>query len=224
MLDICIPVYSHNLQVTLLCLEGIETNTNFPYRLIVCVDGGSRDDLHRLELKLREMKSERHMCQGVNLLRNSKTLYEAETMARCLDEVRREYVAVIPGVMMVDESEWFDKLWRPFQQDSICMLTSNQPEILATSVQPFKMPKKDVISQTAIILSKRRFLQSTGWRFDGVDLFLGQRFVDEIHKNGGRCWAVPGIRTVPLRAEVPPVIARKELARRRKATEVEIVL
>lgn len=224
MLDICIPVYSHNLQATLGCLEGIERNTAFPYRLIVCVDGGSRDDLHRVELLMREMKQSGTYCQEIHLLRNSKTLYEAETLARCFDQIKREYVAVVPGTVLIDGPKWFDELWRPFQQDSLCMLTSNQPEVLATSVQPFRMSKKDVISQSAVILTKRKQLQALGWRFDDVDLFLGQRLVDEVHKNGARCWTVPGINIVPLRGEEPPVIARGELAKRRETTEVEVVL
>ncbi len=224
MLDICIPVYSHNLTAILLCLEGIERNTAFPFRLIVCVDGGARDDLHRVDTVMREMKQNNPNCGGICLLRNSKTLYEAETLARCFDKIEKEYVAVIPGTTMVDEPKWFDVLWRPFQQDSICMLTSNQPEVLATSVQPFRMSKKDVISHTALILTKRKLLQSLGWRFDNVHLFLGQRLVDEVHKRGGRCWAVPGIKTIPFHGEDPPVIARGELTKRLETTEVEVVL
>jgi hypothetical protein len=224
MLDICVPVYTSNIQSAMLCLEGIEAKTAFPYRLIVCVDGGARHDLHPVELLLRHIKQENNSCQWIKLLWNNKALYEAETTARCLDLMNREYVVVVPGTVMVEDMGWFDKLWRPFQQDSICMLTSNQPKVLATAMQPFRMGKKDVISQTAIFLSKRKFLEAAGWRFDGVDLFLGQRLVDEFHKMGSRCWTVPGIKVVDLDSEEPPVVARKELAKRRKGTEVEVVL
>lgn len=219
MLDICFPVYSENIEAAITAVHGIQAHTLVPYRVIACVDGDC--DTHRLELELRAMGDP---CTGVKLLKNKRTLYEAETVARCFDEVENNYVAIVPGNVSLEDKKWFDKLWRPFQQDSVCMLTSNQPAVLATAVRPFKISKKDVIDANAIVVLQRRILKTLGWRFPNVDLFLAQKLVDEIHKIGGSCWAVPGMRAISLKGEQPPMISRNELDIRRGKTQVEVVL
>jgi len=224
MIDICIPLYIKNRGILRDCITGIVKNTTVDYNLMVCVDGGSPDDLTDVEILLREFEQDASYCKGVQLLHNRKILYEAETVARLLDAATSEFVVIFPVMNDLKTSKWWAVLHTPFLRDSLCMLSSNEPKSLWRNVPHYAMTAKDVIGTEAIILMKLKTVKTVGWRFDGVDMFISQRFVDEFTKIGGRCWSAPSIEPNKLPYENPPDLVREELDRRRSSTEVEVVL
>ncbi len=224
MIDICIPLYIKNRGILRDCVTAIVKNTTVDHRLLVCVDGGSPDDLTDVELLLREIEHDAAYCKGVQLLHNKKILYEAETVARLLDAATSEFVVVFPVMNELKTSKWWEILHTPFLRDSLSMLASNEPKSLWRNVPHYAMTKKDVIGTEAIIVMKLKTIKKMGYRFKDVDMFLSQRLVDEFTKIGGRCWSAPSIEPGKLPYENPPDLLREELDRRRSSTEVEVVL
>jgi hypothetical protein len=224
MIDICIPLYIKNRGILRDCVTSIVKNTTVDYNLMVCVDGGSADDVSDIELLLREIEQDASYCKGVQLLHNKKVLYEAETVARLLDAATSEFVVVFPVMNDLNNSKWWAVLHTPFIRDSLCMLSSNEPKSLWRNVSHYAMTKTDVIGTEAIILVKLKTVKSVGWRFKDVDMFIAQRLVDEFTKIGGRCWSAPSIEPKKLPYENPPDLVRQELDRRCESTEVEVVL
>lgn len=227
MIDILIPVYIKNRGILRDCITGMAKHTTVDYRLRVCMDGGSPNDVADTEMLLREIEHDSSYCKEVQLLHNKKVLYEAETVARLLDQVPKDskFVVILPVMNEIKQTKWWEVLHTPFIRDSLCMLSSNEPKSLWRNVPHYAMTHKDVIGTEAIVVTTLKFLKSIGgWRFPDVDLFLGQRFVDSYMKNGGRCWSAPSIEPLKLPYENPPDLVRMELDKRRHSTEVEVVL
>lgn len=230
MISICVPVYIKNRELLKHCLDNIAKHTrDIDYELLVCMDGGSPDDIYQAELDLRETEEDHHNCKGVHLLHNRKVLYEAETVSRMLehlDQPETDFVVVIPVMNEIMTRRWFDVLHVPFTKDSLCMLVSNEPASLLTGVQHYPMNHKDVIGHEAIFMTRMKLLRQVGMRFEDTDLFIGQKLIDEFRKKlGGRCWAAPTLKPEKLPYESPPLNHdRYVLSERRESTEVEVVL
>jgi hypothetical protein len=226
MIDILIPVYIKNRGILRDCIMGLAKHTTVHYRIRVCMDGGSSDDMTHTELLLREFEHDADHCKEVQLLHNKKVLYEAETIARLLDHVPKDsqFVVILPVMNEIKQSKWWETMHTPFARDSLCMLSSNEPASLWRNVPHYAMTHKDVLGHEAIVATTMKFLNAIGWRFPDVDLFLCQRFVDEFQRRGGRCWSAPSIEPRKLPYENPPDLRRMELDKRRGSTEVEVVL
>jgi hypothetical protein len=226
MIDILIPLYIKNRGILRDCITGMAKHTSVDYRLRVCMDGGSSDDVTDTELLLREFDQDHHHCKEVQLLHNKKVLYEAETIARLLDQVPSDnkHIIILPVMNEITQTKWWEVLWTPFGRDSLCMLSSNEPRSLWRNVPHYAMTHKDVIGHEAIVVTSLKFLKTIGWRFEDVNLFICQKFVDDFMQRGGRCWSAPSIEPKKLPYENPPDLKRMELDKRRNSTEVEVVL
>jgi len=163
-------------------IPQLEESTDVPFRLVVCVDGGTQEDVAMLRTYLPGGK-----CEWV-LLQNEGVQGPAHTMAELVGAVRNEFVAIVPARIWVDDPKWFGKMQVVFTKDPHCFLVAGDvPNTINATVPPFKLDHK-THPKSDFFLTRKAALQNMG-------MFTGsENFSRQAHQLGGTRWVASGVR------------------------------
>lgn len=163
--------------------------TDVPFRLVICVDGGMRDDYEPLQRYLPDAPFE------WQILHNEAVRGERYTLGVLADAVRNEYVAVIPPYIWVDDPKWFGKMQVVFTKDQHCfMVAGDAPNTVSSTLHPVKLDR--------IHHPKHKFFLSKKERFKNVGAFTSvEDFSRKAYQLGGTRWVAPGVRFDLVRNE-----------------------
>lgn len=182
MLDILMPVSVSRIPDVLSTVEDIKKNTDVPFRLVVCVDGGTRDDIRELESGL--MAAEREWV----LRQNSGVQGLPNTLDSLVESVRNEFIAVIPCGTRILDAAWFGKMQMPFTKDPHCfMVAADVPHTQASSAPPFRLDHK-THPKSGFFLTRKNPLQNIVTFTDSED------FSTKALRLGGTRWIASGVR------------------------------
>ena len=198
MLDILVPISVGDLNNALTELElekdgisvteyhgaipSIETNSDVPIRLIVCVDGGTREDVELLQRYLPTCSCAWTLSQNMGVKGFAYTLSELARSAR------NEFVAIVPGNILVEDPKWFGKMQVVFTKDPHCfMVAADVPNTVMASMAPFKLDHRRH-PKSEFFLTRKAALQNVG-SFEGVESFSRQALA-----LGGTRWIAGGVR------------------------------
>ena len=163
-------------------IPQLEELTDVPFRLVVCVDGGTAEDVELLQAYLPNAK-----CEWV-LMQNSGVQGYAYTINELAKSCRNEFVAIVPPKVWVDDNVWFGKMQVVFTKDQHCfMVAADVPNTISATVPPFRLDHK-THPQSDFFLSRRSALQNVG-AFDG-----SEDFSRKAHQCGGTRWIASGVR------------------------------
>jgi hypothetical protein len=163
-------------------IPQLEEHTDVPFRLVVCVDGGTREDVELLANYLPNAR-----CEWV-LLQNDGVQGYAYTLNELSKTLRNEFVAVVPPNIWVDDSVWFGKFQVVFTKDPHCFMVSGDvPNTISATVPPFKLDHKRH-SKSPFFLSRRAAMMNVGSFESAID------FSRKAHQLGGTRWVASGVR------------------------------
>ncbi len=160
----------------------LEMFTDVPFRLIVCVDGGTHEDVALLRRYLPSATCEWALMQNVGVQGFGFT------MAELTKHLHYEFVAIVPARIWIDDPKWFGKMQVVFTKDPHCfMVAADVPNTLSSTVPPIKLdhkrhPKSD------FLLTRRAAMKNVG-SFEGSEDFSRQA-----HQLGGTRWVASGVR------------------------------
>lgn len=163
-------------------IHELAQHTDVPFRLVVCVDGGTREDIEGLRAYLESMDFEWSLMQNDGVLG-----YEA-TVAELIAAIRNDWVAVVPPTVWVEDPQWFGKMQVVFTKDPHCFLVAGDvPNTVSATAPPFKLdhrrhPKSNFFLSRAI--SMRQIAQFSG----------SEDFSRKAHTAGGTRWVAGGVR------------------------------
>ena len=199
MLDVLMPVSVEDLPHALTEVAGLakdgsptiqhvgaiphlEEVTDVPFRLVVCVDGGTREDVEPLQTYLPGAK-----CEWA-LMQNSGVMGFAYTVSELAKTCRNDWIAIVPAHIWVDDPKWFGKMQVVFTKDPHCfMCAADVPNTLSSTVPPFRLDHKRH-SKSNFFLSRRAAMQNVG-QFESSEDFSRQA-----HQLGGTRWVASGVR------------------------------
>ena len=199
MLDVLMPVAVEDIPLALTETEELDKNgntifrytgaipqleesTDVPFRLVVCVDGGTREDVELLQRYLPEAS-----CEWA-LMQNQGVQGFAYTVAELAKSCRNDWIAIVPAYVWVDDVKWFGKMQVVFTKDPHCfMVGADVPNTLSATVPPFKLDHKRHV-KSDFFLSRRAAMQNVG-QFSGSEDFSRQA-----HQLGGTRWVASGVR------------------------------
>lgn len=199
MLDILMPVAVEDLahaltEIQELNKEGeevfrcvgaipqLEEMTDVPFRLVVCVDGGTREDVEPLQRYMPGASFEWALMQ------NTAVMGFAYTVGELAKTARNDWIAIVPAHIWVDDPKWFGKMQVVFTKDPHCfMCAADVPNTLSATVPPFRLDHKRH-SKSDFFLSRRAAMQNVG-QFEGSEDFSRQA-----HQLGGTRWVASGVR------------------------------
>lgn len=196
MLDVLMPVRLANLPHALIEMEDekgeieyegaiprLEEFTDVPFRLVVCVDGGTREDMELLARYLPVAK-----CSQWVLMQNEGVQGMAATMSELLAAAQGQFVAIVPANIWVNDPKWFGKMQVVFTKDQHCfMVATDVPNTVSANLPPFKLdhrrhPKSDfILTRTAVLQNVQTFTDP-------------EDFSRAALKLGGTRWIAPGVR------------------------------
>ena len=205
MLDIMMPVSLEDLASTVVetheldqsgqdivvydgAIPRLERFTDVPFRLVVCVDGGTREDVEFLKAYLPIST-----CEWA-LMQNNGVQGFAYTMSELVRATQKEFVAFVPANIWVDDDKWFGKMQVVFTKDPHCfMVAGDVPNTASTMVPPVKLthsqhPRSD------FFLSRQAAIQNVV-RFTGA-----KDFSEQAHQLGGTRWVAPGVHYLDTHA------------------------
>lgn len=162
-------------------IDLIGEMTDVPFRLVICVDGGIREDVASLRSYLPNSPFE------WSLLQNDSVRGMRHTMKVLSDAVRNDYVAVIPPNIWIDDPQWFGKMQVVFTKDRHTFIVAGDvPNTASKTVPPFKLDYRHH-PKSNFFLSRRMAFQSIG-EFSG-----SEEFSQKAHQLGGTRWVASGV-------------------------------
>lgn len=190
MLDVLMPVSVESLTNSVVefgteyrgAIPSIVDLTDVPMRLVVCVDGGTREDVALLQRYLPSLS-----CEW-SLMQNDGVLGLERTMSELIGSVRNEYIAIVPANIWVNDPQWFGKMQVAFTKDQHCfMVASDVPETVSATLPPFRLDYK-VNPKSGFFLTRKLALANVG-QFSG-----SEDFSRKANQLGGTRWIAPGVR------------------------------
>lgn len=197
MLDVLMPVSLADLPHVLIELgetyEGsiprLEQFTDVPFRLVVCVDGGTQEDIELLQRYLPAAA-----CSQWVLMQNEGVQGMATTIRELLTAVQNQFVAIVPGHIWVDDPKWFGKMQVVFTKDQHCfMVATDVPNTASANLPPVKLDHRHH-PQSSFILTRSAVLKNVQMFLDSEDLSRTAL------KMGGTRWVAPGVRYMDANA------------------------
>lgn len=163
-------------------IPSLEDTTDVPFRLVVCVDGGTTEDVGLLQAYLPNAK-----CEWV-LMQNDGVQGYAYTLNELVKTIRNEFVAVVPPSIWLQDPVWFGKFQVVFTKDPHCFMVSGDvANTISATVPPFKLDHKKH-SGSPLFLSRRAAMMNVGSFENAVD------FSRQAHQLGGTRWVASGVR------------------------------
>lgn len=194
MLDVMMPVSVDDIRsaVTELgdeyvgAIPRLVQHTDVPFRIVVQVDGGLREDVELLERYMPTLSQEWVLNQSGQIKGYSATVSEM------LDSCRNEFVAVVPSYIWMDDEKWFGKMQVVFTKDPHCfMVSADVPNTIAATVPPFKLDHRRH-SKSQLFLTRKAVIQNIGMPLLGED--VGETFSKTAIQLGGTRWVASGVR------------------------------
>jgi len=168
-------------------LKMINPDREPPCKLIVIVNGGTRDDMVEIDSFLQSLDFDWFTVQNDAV----------ETEARCLElavnEVKHKFVALCPGNTLIRESKWMEKMQVVYNKDRSCCMVGTDNEIRGNNFPPYKLPVRQHATG-GLVLMKQTILPSLN--YDGMDPEqpLQHEVSKSIEKIKGNRWVSPSVR------------------------------
>ncbi len=156
--------------------------TDVPARLVVCVDGGTSEDVELLRRYLPASSLEWVLMQNDGVLGYERTL--AEMVKVC----KNEFVAIVPASIWVDDPKWFGKMQVVFTKDPHCfMVAADAPNTVMASMPPFKLDHRQH-PKSEFFLTRKAALQNV------TQFSSCEDFSRKAQQMGGTRWMAGGVR------------------------------
>ena len=201
MLDICVPIFHKNLKQFLSkhvsgleaemgftgTLRDIEEFTGVPFRLLVMVDGGMRDDFADLEAYLGGADYE------WKIIHERQPIYYAKAMVELLAVAKAKIIAVIPPNVALKDPKWFGKMQLVFLRDPRAAV------VYANQVDPCSLPPQRIFQHEhpgePMLILQKYMLDVIDIQGDEVD---AGEWSAQVSKQalayGSTRWVAPGVR------------------------------
>src|SRR5947199_4803425 len=102
--DILIPFQGTAQQAAEL-LFSVTENTEIPCQIVICDDGNTKDVIEYLKVYARE-----EIAQPLTVFRNEQPVGFNESLERCMNYVRNEFIAILDPRYMIIDQHWFGKM------------------------------------------------------------------------------------------------------------------
>lgn len=189
MLDILMPISASNVEQAIQCIDSLCEHTDVPFRIIAVVDGGVRQDIGELEARL---KGGDEQFKWV-LHQTSATVYFNEALLLAMNEIKNQWVALVPPEVSIVDPQWFGKLQVVFTKDPICYMVDGVPDTKAAAMIPMKRgrhhPARDCRFFLSTKISMGNLKEIPAHTSDVVNWM--QR---ESLRQGGTVWCAQGVR------------------------------
>lgn len=165
-------------------VEALSKMTDVPFRFVWIVDGGTQADIeeaqtHVMELPTWQIKQDHY--GGYNA-----------TLNAAIDEMRSEFVAVIPPEIRMNDDHWFGKMQVIYTKDPKAMIVDAFEDTVSRSAPPGKRSVHNLGKDVKVFLSRRRVLAGLPRVPNDQD--------DPVHwlertalKHGGSVWNSPSV-------------------------------
>lgn len=186
MLDVLMPLCAANQGLVPDCILSISKNTEFSFRLIIIVDGGTRNDLHDLESFLGSYEG------NWKLLHNQEPVYLNQTIREGLEECTAKLTAVIAPQVRIEDPRWWTKVQQIFHRDPAAFIVDTTPNTKSTTLHPVKRSHTHPASAGCrFAVVKTEFAKSKLPYGDVDPVAAWSRAANAL---GGSTWAAPGVR------------------------------
>lgn len=186
MLDILIPTLAANQGLVPDAVEQFARCTDVPFRLVVIVDGGIREDFAPLEQFLARYE------KPWKLLHNGQPVGLNQTLREGIDECAAKLTVVMGPQVRLDDVRWFGKVQQIFHRDPTCCIVDMWPNTKSTTLYPLKRAHNNPAADGCrFIVVSTQFARSKG-PFGRVDPIT--HWSRAAIASGGSTWAAPGVR------------------------------
>jgi hypothetical protein len=195
-LDICVPLFHKNLDQFLAkdaqgvfkgTLLDIEETTEVPFRLLVMVDGGMRDDFAVLEAYLTGAEYE------WKIIHERQPVYFSKTMSELLTAATAKHVAIIPSNIHIEDQNWYGKMQLVFMRDPHAMVVyANQDQ--PNSLPPHKLHHHDHPEEPMMLITRYLAQHITVESAKVSAPEWAAMVSNQVLTIGGTRWAAPGVR------------------------------
>lgn len=171
---------------------GVEAPS--PVKFLVCVNGGTHDDVVEIEGYLKSLDFDWLFIQ--------QDAVEAE--ARCIemliDQCIHEWTALVPGHAFVREDKWFEKMQQVYFKDRVCGMVGTDSNLADNTSIPYRLTHRNHPSGS-IVLLRRNLLGEIAWdtirKSDHVPTELSKQVI----ALGANVWVAPAVRFSELEWE-----------------------
>ena len=168
-------------------LKMINPDREPPCKLIVIVNGGTRDDMVEIDSYLQSLDFDWFVAQNT----------EVEKEARCLElavnEIKHEFVALCPATTLIRESKWMEKMQVVYNKDRNCCMVGTDNEVRDNNFPPYKMPPRQHATG-GLVLMKKNILPSLNYDEMDPEEPLQREVSKSIEKIRGNRWVSPSVR------------------------------
>lgn len=187
MLDILVPTPIANAELVPDAIRELGKHTDFPFRLVVMVDGGLRKDFEALETFLHGID------HPWKLLHNNPSVGLNQTLRESLEEcTSSKLVAIMAPEIRLMDAQWFGKMQMVFHRDPICGIADTWPNTKSTTLHPVRRAHNNPTSEGCrFAIVQTAFARKTPPYGDADPMTHWSR---SCMGNGGSSWAIPGVR------------------------------
>ncbi len=202
-LDICVPIFHKNRELFLHkdnqgnfggSLIALEKNTEVPFRLLVMMDGGTRDDFAVLESYLSGAEYE------WNLVHERQPVYYSACVSELFSHVKNKMVALIPPEVTVNDDNWYGKMQLVFMRDPNALVAFADEETPG-SLPPHRLPHNFHPEEPMMLMTKH----VTEAMPQHSSLFTAKTFAAKVsswaHGYGGNRWGAPSVRRFVVKGD-----------------------
>jgi hypothetical protein len=158
-----------------------------PIKFIVCVNGGTRDDVADIEGYLKSLDFDWMFIQ------QDAVESEARCIEICVAECRHEWTALVPGHVVMREDKWFEKLQQVYFKDRACGMVGTDSDLMDNTSIPYRLQQKNHPSGP-IVLLRRNLISELQWVAMPKDGHLPTEISKQMKGFGANVWVAPSVR------------------------------
>lgn len=168
-------------------LKQINPDREPPCKIIVVVNGGTRDDMVEIDSYLQSLDFDWFVVQ------NDEVHKEARCLELAANEIKHEFVALCPATTLVRESKWVEKMQVVYNKDRNCCMVGTDNQMRDNSFPPYKLPRAQHAAGGLVLMRKNIF---PSLDYDGMDPEqpLQLEVSKSIEKIRGNRWVSPSVR------------------------------
>ena len=190
MFDILMPVPIQNATLVPDALVGIVKTTDVPFRVVVVVDGGARDDLHSLEAFLGGFD------HPWKLMHNNPAVGLNQCIRDGLAECAEKLTAIIGPEVRILDDRWYGKMQQIFAKDPITGIVDTVPDTKSATMYPIKRAVgRPAPDDCRFMLVQTAFAKKT---LPYGDVDPSSFWSRSVMWNSGASWYAPGVRYIEV--------------------------
>jgi hypothetical protein len=158
-----------------------------PFSIIEKVNGGVADDTSVILGYLKSFDARNW------IFAQDTKKSEAACVKECLVWCNREFLALVPGNVLVLEDKWFEKMQMVYYKDPNCCMVGTEIGLEGNTLAPYRLDQKNHPSG-GIVLLRRNTVPMVNWSEIPEDSHLPTELSKQFHAMGGKRWIAPAVR------------------------------